>query len=95
MRSIEYSEALILWIANRGNGSFVDLKKTILWLTRQYNVDNPFIWETINALHNLGYIQKDSASGEWKALGQELVIIPGKDGLGMLMGCFNRRNIVE
>lgn len=85
----------MLWIANRDSGSFDDLKKIILWLTRQDNVDNPFIWETINGLHNLGYIQKDAASGEWKALGQELVIIPGKDGLGMLTGCFNRRNIVE
>lgn len=89
------SEALMVWIANKKRGSVYELKQCIRWIARWADFEDSFIWSLINGLENLGYIRRTSTYDGWEAIGQQLVIIPGRDGLALLTGCFSREVAVE
>ena len=90
MTPVHDSEALVIWIANKSRGSIYELKQCIRWMTRCDNFEDSFVWSLINGLENLGFIRRTPTNDGWEAIGRQLVIIPGRDGLALLTGCFNR-----
>ena len=89
------SEALIIWIANKSHGTFSELKEAIRRIVKSKSSDESYIWPVINGLESLRYIGRSSNGEGWHALGQQIVVLPGKDGLAILTGCFNREPIID
>lgn len=89
------SEALIIWIANKNRGTFSELKEAIRKIVKAKNTEEPYIWPVINGLESFHYISRASNGDGWFALGQQIVVLPGKDGLAILTGCFNREPIID
>ncbi|UTM45922.1 hypothetical protein [Glutamicibacter mysorens] len=89
------AEALIIWIANKKRGTFSELKEVIRKIARSESREEANIWPVINGLENLLYIRRAPAGDGWFAVGQQIVVLPGKDGLAILAGCFNREPTID